>query len=242
MLLERVQEGSSLLRVFIIFGYLTNAALSQDIFRWQKIDVTGLSPKPRKDVAIAFDTARNSLTVFGGRSGVEIFSDTWTIDLLSKNWTRVNDSLDGNGLLVPGENYGMAFGTDKDTLVVAFGRNAGATSTAKKIYKYNFSSRIWNSTDASFGNPTKRFQSKASVINGNLYTTHGHGDSDLLSDSYRLNLNSNGWEKIHNEINQYNPVLPHSRYGHGLAALPDNRLLVYGGCLRYVIFSTPFIT
>ena len=235
MLLKIAQEGGSL-RWFIIFGHLACVAFCQDVFRWQKIDVTGLSPKPRKDVAIGFDAARNSLTIFGGRSGMETFSDTWTMDILSRNWTRINDTMDGNGLMVPGASYGMAFGTDKDTLVVAFGRNGGATKTAAKIYKYNFSSNMWNSTDVSFGSPTNRFQSKGSVINGNLHASHGQGDSDLLSDSFRLNLLSNGWEKIHNDINQYNPVLPHARYAHGLAALPNNRLLVYGGCLRYVMF------
>ena len=225
------QAGASLLVIFIV-GHLVNVTSSQETLRWQKIDAQGVAPKPRKDGAIGFDTTTNSLTIFGGRSDSEIFSDTWNLDILSKVWTRVNDSLDSAGFLVPGPKFAMAYGTDNNTLVVAFGKHGGETSSSQAFYTYDFRLQRWNSTDTSSGNPSKRFQAKGSVIKGYFYTSHGHGDSDLQSDSYRLNLKSKRWEKIHDKINQYNPVLPHARYGHGLVSLTNNQLLLYGGCLR----------
>jgi len=153
------------------------------------------------------------------------------LDISSRNWTKVNDSFDATGLLVPGPRFGMIYGTTKYAMIVAFGKDGRASSPSNRIFMYDFSSMKWNSSAISSGNPAKRFHSKGSVINDFLYTSHGFGDSDLLSDTQRLSLKRYGWEKIHKNINQYNPILPHARYGHGLVALPNNRMLIYGGCL-----------
>ena len=230
-----LQGASIILAVLTTLGHIKHASLHQHSLRWQKIDVKGISPNPRQDVAMGFDAARNRVTVYGGRSSVETFSDTWILDIANKNWTRINDTLDDNGALVPGPKYGAIYETDGNDLVVAFGTNGGKLGASNKIYRFEFNSTKWISIDTTSGNPAERFQSKGTMINRYLYVSHGQGDSDLLSDAQRLNLNTKGWQRIHDDANQYNPDLPHARYGHGLTSLLNNQLLLYGGCLRYKV-------
>lgn len=101
-----------------------------DTWHWDGADWTQVSesgPTARFNHAVAFDSARNRLVLFGGQSafvgtaGATIFSDTWEFD--GSNWTQQEDTgpsprfghlmaYDGIGrvLLFGGENANQAFG------------------------------------------------------------------------------------------------------------------------------------
>lgn len=101
-----------------------------DTWHWDGADWTQVSesgPTARFNHAVAFDSARNRLVLFGGQSafvgtaGATIFSDTWEFD--GSNWTQQEDrgpaprfghvmAYDGIGrvLLFGGENASQAFG------------------------------------------------------------------------------------------------------------------------------------
>lgn len=225
-------QTNSCLR-YLIFGCCTIAILSQDVLRWRRLDITGSSPKPRKDAAIGFDASRNKITIFGGRGNHGTFSDTWNLDIANQKWLKANDTLDRLGVPVPGPMYGAVYGANGASLFVTFGRNRDTISGAGKVYRYDFNSTKWSLVETMSGNPAKRFATKGVIVDNYLYASHGLGESDLLSDGQRLNLKRKRWEKIHDEINQYNPVSPHARYAHGMVALSGKQLLMFGGCLRY---------
>jgi hypothetical protein len=48
------------------------------MFSWGK--VTGATPAPRSNAAIAYDGATNQIVLFGGQAGASVLGDTWTWD------------------------------------------------------------------------------------------------------------------------------------------------------------------
>ncbi|HUQ20001.1 MAG TPA: kelch repeat-containing protein, partial [Gemmatimonadaceae bacterium] len=84
---------------------------------WTQVADTG--PRSRSDHALAYDSARNRIVMFGGSSGSAYFNDTWEWD--GTEWTQVEDT-------GPAQRSGMGMCFDsKRALTVMFGGGAGTT-------------------------------------------------------------------------------------------------------------------
>jgi cysteine-rich repeat protein len=87
------------------------------------LDVTPpVSPKPRARVAMAYDSARHVVVMFGGVDGARVFGDTWEWD--GARWTEVTPDqspLPRDGAVMtydPGRHRMVMFGGRVDTLYV----------------------------------------------------------------------------------------------------------------------------
>eukprot|EP00112_Aurelia_sp_Birch-Aquarium-sp1_P010575 Seg2253.7 transcript_id=Seg2253.7/GoldUCD/mRNA.D3Y31 product="Cytochrome b561 DM13 and DOMON domain-containing protein" protein_id=Seg2253.7/GoldUCD/D3Y31 len=223
-------SSAALLSLLFLIILSAQLAVSQNVLQWEKLNIVGSSPKARMDSVIGFDSSRNRVIVFGGRSSAEVFADTWILDISTRQWIKANDTL-VNSLTIPGPRYGATFGTHKDRLIVAFGKGATKSAVSNEVYSFDYNSTTWSLVATNNANPSKRHFAAGGVTGDNLFATHGYDESSLKSDLYKLDLKSSRWEKLHDEVNQYSPVLPHARYLHGGAVLPGNKMLIFGGCL-----------
>lgn len=230
-------SSAALLSLLFLIILSAQLAVSQNVLQWEKLNIVGSSPKARMDSVIGFDSSRNRVIVFGGRSSAEVFADTWILDISTRQWIKANDTL-VNSLTIPGPRYGATFGTHKDRLIVAFGKGATKSAVSNEVYSFDYNSTTWSLVATNNANPGKRHFAAGGVTGDNLFATHGYDESSLKSDLYKLDLKSSRWEKLHDEVNQYSPVLPHARYLHGGAVLPGNKMLIFGGCLRYLFEMT----
>ena len=223
----------SLLFLITLSSQLTSG---QNVLQWEKLNTAGPAPKARMDSTIGFDSLRNRIVVFGGRSNSEVFSDTWILDISAQRWMKVNDTL-VNTLPIPGPRYGTTFGTHKDRLIVAFGKGTTNSAVFNEVHSFDYNTTTWSLVATINTSPGKRHFAAGGVTGDYLFATHGYDVSSLQSDLHKLDLINSRWEKLHDDVNQYSPVLPHARYLHGGAVLPGNKLLIFGGCLRY-LFKT----
>ena len=225
-----------MLSFLLLITLSAQSASAQNVLQWESINMAGSSPEARMDSAIGFDSLRNRIVVVGGRSSSEVFSDTWILDISARRWMKVNDTL-VNTLPIPGPRYGTTFGTHKDRLIVAFGKGTTNSAVSNEVYSFDYNTTTWSLVATINTSPGKRHFAAGGVTGGYLFATHGYAVSSLQSDLHKLDLSNSRWEKLHDDVNQYSPVLPHARYLHGGAALPGNKLLIFGGCLRY-LFKT----
>ena len=81
----------------------------------------GRGPTPRTRGAIAYDTTRQRVMLFGGILGDldERINDLWTYDVEANRWTELRAA---NRPGPRGGYFGMAYDAESDTFVVPFGR------------------------------------------------------------------------------------------------------------------------
>jgi galactose oxidase-like protein len=146
------------------------------------------SPTGRYGASMAFDTATNSIILFGGRDSSDIFGDTW--EYRSGGWTQIN-ATGPSPRAYASMVYDPAIGE-----LVLFG---GATLTQDLNDTWEFSGTAWkNISEMTVGAPSPRLAcsavyyppSKEIVLFGGFGNATG-----LLNDTW--NFGSSGWSQLH---------------------------------------------
>ena len=211
---------------------LITEVYGQNVLRWRKIDANGSPPSPRQDSAVGYDPNSNGVILFGGRSSNGVFSDTWLLDISSSSWKKVNFTV-SNSKRIPNEIYGAVCGNARDGFLVAFGRGAVKDAIYDDIYRFDFNTTKWQQVQVNGKRPQRRYFAIGAVNGEHLYTSHGRAKAGLLSDTFRFSTSTGSWEEIHDDVNQYSPTAPHSRYAQSGTVMPGGNILMFGGCLRY---------
>lgn len=228
----------NMLRTLILL-LLVPAVFSE--LKWRLISAKNESdefPAPRRDSSIGFDRTRNQLVIFGGR-GSENFDDTWTFDLGTGKWTKVNVSTNG-GVNIPERRFSMVYGTEGDYFYVATGEFSGDSDSPRRffndIFRYKFSTQKWTRLGKdSAVKPEERYGSAGGIfddgkgVNG-FYITHGFSGT-RYSNTFKFNFAKDVWEKKFSGSNNYNPKYPHARCLHSGTVTNPDELVMYGGCL-----------
>lgn len=213
---------------------------------WRRLsEVTDSSPSPRSRHAMGFCNSTQELIVFSGMTSNGLSSETWVYNVTSGAWTSLSESS-------PPARTDSFYGVIQslDIFVVAQGLGENKTEYGD-VWVFDFRLRTWTEiTDLINGTgPSIRYgghfgsyfsNDDQSFWMGSGFTkTTGLYPSRYI-DTYRLTFTDETtavWETLHRNPssgNQFNPLVPHGRCLQGSAVVSQNRMVMYGGCLRYV--------
>ena len=228
----------------LILFYLLHVCSGQ--LQWVNLSPTGTSPAPREGHAFGYHHKTRQLIVFGGGVQRGVSDETWLYSLATNTWTQVNT----NGGEVPSPRKYAFSGVIEslDIFVVALGIGAGGAEFGD-IWVFNIANRNWTEL-----NPTG---DGISIRYGGYFGVHYSSESrtfwigsgftlttDLASryiDLYQLTFTSSTeaeWKLVAanpSSGNQFNPLTPHGRCLQASAVVSENVLVMYGGCMRYII-------
>jgi hypothetical protein len=172
---------------------------------WTKLQLTGDVPLPRFRHAMAFDTARGEVIVFGGDSGWQVLDDIWTLQLSEVPAESSDDSswteLPAVGTLSPPGGSGLLFhDSDRGELILL----GGYGHDFQDIWEFDLATSTWTQTTAVGPVPSaERFNP------GMVYDQEGRrlilygGESassdvafDALTDTWVYEFATNKWSEI----------------------------------------------
>lgn len=211
--------------------FLCHSALGQ--LKWVELKPSsGPSPSARRDSSIGYDAKRNQIVIFGGRvSGNSGLGDTWVFDLSSKKWTKVADTTDGSGKVIPEKRFSVVFGNQGDFFYVSTGEDG--STYFNDVNRFNFTSQKWEKLAAKSGvAPEKRYGSGGGVwpaTGDGLYITHGFSGV-RYSNTFKFRFDTQVWEKKFNGAGS-DPNLPLKRCLHATTMFDKNQFVLYGGCI-----------
>jgi beta propeller repeat protein len=188
---------------------------------WQEMNPEpgGDNPLARFGHAMAFDTSKNKVLLFGGRNG-SYYNDTWFYDLTSNSWTLQNPSTK------PSERSGspMVFDPINNKMVI-FGGFDGNYDDETWIYDTTYEKWLQKSSHI-LPPPRERhsmtydsFYKKIVLFGGS------HSSSPYrASDTWLFDIESNTWLEKKPLVN------PSARYGHSMVYDSSNKITVlFGG-------------
>ena len=215
---------------------------------WRRLsEVSNDSPLPRSRHAMGFCNSTQELIVFSGMTSNGLSSETWFHNVSSGTWSRLSRSA-----AAPPARMDSFYGVIQslDIFVVAQGLGENKTEYGD-VWVFDFMLRTWTEiTDLINGTgPSIRYgghfgsyfsNDDQSFWMGSGFTkTTGLYPSRYI-DAYRLTFTDQttaAWETLHRNPssgNQFNPLVPHGRCLQGSAVVSQNRMVMFGGCLRYV--------
>ena len=119
------------------------------------------------------------------------------------------------------------------------GVDSGGKSTFyDDLWRFHFPTKKWEELISTGTKPKKRYSASGGIHedDSSFILSHGGNDDDQFSNtfSYDTDQPDLGWEEIHSGTNNYNPIYPHARYQQAGTMSSRNKLLLFGGCLRYM--------
>uniref|UniRef100_A0A7R9V5Q3 Uncharacterized protein n=1 Tax=Chlamydomonas euryale TaxID=1486919 RepID=A0A7R9V5Q3_9CHLO len=104
---------------------------------------------------------------------------------------------------------------------------------ATAVYTFSLYQRTWQLLSTTGDQPSPRYGVAGGIFPGTpfLYISHGL-DQSRYSDAYTLNILTKNWEKLHGNINSYEPFQPHTRCLGGGAMATNSTFFMNGGCLQ----------
>ncbi len=181
--------------------------------RWWKVDVTG--PPVRQSHAMAYDSARGEIVMFGGWTGYsDIKGDTWTWDgnLWSQEFPATNPP--------DRTSHVMAFDSARG-VVVLFGGQSDSGPILSDTWEWNGSN--WTQR-FSISNPPARYGHALAYDsrNDNVVLYGGFSGSASLGDTWE-------WDSI-NWVERFPAISPSARVNHAMAYdAARARVVLFGG-------------
>ncbi|KAK3721850.1 hypothetical protein QZH41_008991, partial [Actinostola sp. cb2023] len=219
--------------VFLGF-FLFHSANSQ--LKWVELKSNSTPPAGRRDAGIGYDASSNQVAIFGGKAG-SILGDTWLFNITSMTWLKVADTKDKDGNVVPAKRFSMVYGSQNNYFYVSTGEGS-ARVFFDDVNRFDFTTRKWEVLNTTTSlRPEKRYGSGGGVhpSGTGLYVTHGFSGV-RYSNTLKFTFQTQKWELKFAGTNGSNPNLPHERCLHSSAMTKADELVIYGGCLGFIIF------
>ena len=208
------------------------------------------TPAPRTRHAMGYCDSTQEVIVFSGRTSSGLSNETWTYDTVDDTWT---DRTNTSGLPPPprlDSYYGVIQALD--IFVVAYGTGSVEYDD---VWVFHCMGRNWEQLTVGGNAPPIRYgghfgtwwsDAETSLWMGGGFTeTTGLYPSRYI-DTYRLNFSNPStaaWELLFanpSSGNQFNPLVPHGRCLQGSAVVSRNNLVLFGGCLKYVLYTISY--
>jgi hypothetical protein len=205
--------------------------------KWANRTVVGAAPEARSGAVMVFDSARNKIVLFGGRSGSGYnFEDTWEYDTTTSTWTNV--SMAGSH---PSARCQQVMAYEKSTgKVLLFGggrsdvnsyNGAGIAASLGETWEWDASTG-WTQI-ATTGSPSGRHDSamvwdtarNLAVLFGGMQTEITGASGVPKQDTWEYDPAAHTWTERTTSGSK-----PSQRYGHAMAY--DNsrsKVVLFGG-------------
>lgn len=215
---------------------------------WTRLNATGEIPSARWGFAMEYDRFSDSIYLFGGSADTK----TYKFDVPSKTWSVVHDTNDTEAV-PPGAFYAysgmLRFGGDEDTGESLFVVSHGFKSMVEygDTWVFNTMTGTWLKLEPTGDVPSIRYGGHYGVFNNTHELWFGGGFTKTTSpwtryiDTYILRFSSQtnaAWTRIHSQPtpgNQFNPLAPHGRCLQGSSVVEQDKMVMWGGCMRYVM-------
>jgi N-acetylneuraminic acid mutarotase len=215
----------------VVFGGWNNGeffgdtwAISVDAGGPSSTLIAAAGPSRRQIPAIAYDSRRHRMLLFGGKDGDEWFGDLWQLDLATDTWTQLTTIGSGPS---PRETR-MIYDPVRDRLVL-FGGYSIAERHVSETWTLDLASApSWRRLEFNTTTPAAR---RGHTL---VYDTRrdrmilfgGYDDSRFMNDIWELRLYGNEqWRKL-----EPRGALPSARFLHEAVYLPDReKMIVFGG-------------
>lgn len=202
----RSREGSS--GPYTLYDSIWALDLNND--SWSQITPTNSGPAARINFAMAYDSTRHRILVFGGNtsnSGLTILeqNDTWAFDLDTQTWSEltITGTLPEKRLWVSG-----LYDAPRDQFLIFGGGDSSAFNSNatyfNKLWALEFSSDTlqWQQIDAESSEmPDRRFWSAMAYdsIYDSILLFGGHDDGNLgnRNDLWRFETATRQWVTVH---------------------------------------------
>lgn len=158
-------------------------------------------PAPRYGaMAAVFD---GELYVFGGYDGSRDRSDLWRYSPVAREWSLIGVEEGGYG---PSARYSGAVASNSDSLVLFGGRSRKfPRNNFSDLWRFDIQTRQWHMITGHSSHSNYRdadvpaYHAKSAYCSDgrSLWVLGGEGASGHVSDFWRLDLSSLGWELIH---------------------------------------------
>lgn len=202
----------------IMFGNETDF----ETYGWDGANWSALGPPsfppPRIRQAMAYDSKRALVYLFGGEDGASFYNDLWSYSSATNIWTQVAA---GGSIPSNRASAAMVYDPTNDALVLYGGRDQ--SSDFSETYEYNLQTNTWNMVSAGgAGDPNAQY-SPDMVYDPTLSATVLYGGGFPNGDET--------WEYSNGSWTQLFPTSnPGTRYGHKMVFnSASGRVQLYGG-------------
>eukprot|EP00122_Pirum_gemmata_P011905 Pgem_evm1s11041 len=218
--------------------------LDLDTYHWKNIELTGELPCPRYGHTLVQNN--DKVYMFGGTSGCVYFNDLHVLDLKTKTWTMLQESVIHNGndinnydvTLGPSPRYRHEAVSDDEYMYVVGGGIPNPTREAVQVYSYHFATGEWkyHKCDSKVvitiadGSKTKGMpigrRSHTCILNDNKIYMYGGTDGVVMfNDFWILDLKTFIWDRV-----QLNRVSGNAKCFHSASVTNEGQMLLFGGC------------
>jgi hypothetical protein len=212
--------GSVIFNYLVLFGGTTQQGYTNDFLyldlsnaiigniQWKR----KLVPSPREGF-ISF-LNNNTLYIHGGRNDVRFFSDMWTYNLITKEWSPV----EVYGAIPDGCAYHSAVQYSNSVFVYG---GLGLYGPIQSLYEFNILNNHWNLIVPQNGVvPPGRFSHQAALYDRNMFICNGIGNGPL-TDVWLYSISAQIWQQISV------PTITNAQYQTGTVI--GNTLFLFGG-------------
>ena len=237
----------SALLVLVLATYSVSGQMMWDRLSGVSSDPAMPSPAPRTGHAMGYCNSTGELIVFSGRTSSGLSDETWIYNRIT--WTNMTSA----GGPPPREDSYYGVIQRWNIFVVAFG--IGSVEYAD-VWVFHCTWRNWTQvTDIGGNAPPIRYgghfgtwwsdSDESLWIGGGFTKTTGLYPSRYI-DTYKLTFNDYNdasWRLLFanpSSGNQFNPLVPHGRCLQGSAVVSRNNLVLFGGCLKYVLYTISY--
>ena len=235
-----------MLNLVSVFCCLLSIASAQ--LTWSEIEAGNDDvPAARAGTHMAYDKFGDCLYLFSGSDDRQM----WKFDVASSNWVVVHDGNDTNAPVPQARKfafYGIVrFGGEfgQSLFIISHGFFGG--DEFDDTWVFNTEANTWSELNATGPNPSTRYGGHYGVFtnnSGEFWMGGGFTFTTSLPtryiDTYILRFSSNTeatWIRIHDQPsigNQFDPLVPHGRCLHASAVVEEEKMVIWGGCMRYV--------
>lgn len=188
-------------------------------FVWAKLDAPN-APPARFDHALAFDSDKQQLILFGGRARGTVLGDTWIFDLETNAWREIQTP-------APSPRFGFqAVYDSKSSAVYLFGGQKEAFFN--DTWKFDTVTETWSEIQTQGDKPDIRYGHGVTLDtqNNRLVISHGFARDGRHDDTWALDLHTHQWTELTPQ-----GAKPLKRCLHDIAYAPNsNAVYLFGGC------------
>ena len=148
-------------------------------------------PSKRLGMAMAFDSARRQLVLFGGEDGPGVLGDTWSYDVTNSQWRELLPSTSPSART----RAAMVYDSSTGSLLLFGGQLPGAPDS-NETWAFNTSSSTWTDLHASSAPPGRYAHAMAYDSDSAEVVLFGGKTGPEANDTWVYNSTTNSWRAM----------------------------------------------